>query len=272
MRIITSLAFLVLFSTLTFAGNAFTKNNTELSSLEKNTLLQQYFLVFPPFWQKADNNTFTGLHYRLAEKLYQHANLNVKFINVPYQRMQFQVSQGKTAFINYGKVADDKIDHAFHVCIPPSTITLKVYYIKSDLPKITTMEGFANKNIIIMHGLPLGSYEGIKSDKSINFMKPRTIEAAIQGLKGNRGDYFIGFDNIMIGAQQRFFSDAQQLKSYPLVTMLGYPIVTPKTFPGGKQVCAKVSASYKELVKKGVIHEKYKVLNSDLHEYPYKDL
>jgi hypothetical protein len=128
-----------------------------------------------------------------------------------------------------------------------------------------TAEGFSNKNIIIIHGLPLGDYESIKSDPSITFMRPRTVESAINGLKIGRGDYFIVFDNLMINAQERFLPDEkQQLKSYPLFTLLGYPIATPKTFQGGKELCDKVLSSYKALIKEGAINEKYKILTSDL--------
>lgn len=266
MRIIALLTSLVLFSTYTFAEPFGNKNNSKTHFTEKNTLLQHYFLMFPPYWQEEENNEFTGLHYRLAQKLYQHANLNVDFINVPYQQLQYQMAQGKTAFINYGETKKVRVNDNYHECIPPIPITLRVYYIKEGLPQLMSMEEFTNKNIIVMHAIPLGNYEGLKSDTSINLMRPRTIEAAIQGLKRNRGDYFIVYENIMIDAQKRFFSGThQQLKSYPLVTILGYPIVTPKTFPGGEKICAKVSASYKELVKKGVINEKYRILTSDLN-------
>jgi hypothetical protein len=257
---------LFFYSTITFAEGVFENDNESVAPSESNTLLEQYFLIFPPYWNKLADNEFTGLHYRLAEKLYQHAKLNVDFVNVPYQRMQFQISQGKTAFINYGEVKGVNTRDILHICVPPTEISLRVYYIKNDLIKAKTIEEFSNKNIIIMHGLPLGDYESIKSDPSINFMRSMSMESAISGLKKGRGDYFIVFDNFMINAQERFFpDDKQQLKSYPLFTLLGYPITTPKTFKGGEKLCAKVLSSYRQLVKEGVIDKKYKILTSDLN-------
>ncbi|WP_085299010.1 hypothetical protein [Cognaticolwellia mytili] len=266
MRIYALLTTLFFYLTISSARAEIANDNERTYSSELSNLLEQYFLIFPPYWEKLADNKFTGLHYRLAKKLYQHAKLNVKFVNVPYQRMQFQISQGETAFINYGEVKGVEAKDVFHICVPPTKITLRVYYIKDDLEKVTTIEEFSDKNLIILHGLPLGDYESIKSNKSISFMRPMTIESAINGLKIGRGDYFIVFDNFMINAQQRFFSNGnQQLKNYPLFTLLGYPIVTPKTFKGGEKICAKVLSSYRQLIKEGIIDKKYKILASDLN-------
>ena len=231
-----------------------------------STQLVQQFLIFPPYWQQIGEHTFSGTHYRLAQALYQHANLTVKFINTPYQRMQFQVAQGKVPFINYGEKAGQHTEELFHICVPPTEIRLKVYYVKEQLEKIYELSDFDHKNVIIVHGLPLGEYESIKDNETINFMTPRTIDAAMTGLKQGRGDYFITFDNLMNNVDKYFQEQSLSLKSYPLYTLLGYPIVTPKSYPNGKPLCDKVRQSYDQLVVEGVIDSKRKILKSDVQQ------
>ncbi|TPH15583.1 substrate-binding periplasmic protein [Litorilituus lipolyticus] len=234
-------------------------------SLGQHKPLEQYFLTFPPYWHEEENNSFSGLHYRLAKKLYEHAGLEVNFVHVPYQRMQFQVEQGNVAFINYGDVKGVNIEEVLHVCVPPTVITLRVYYLKDNLPEITSINGFEGKNVIIMHGLPLGKYNVMKDNDKINFMRPRTIESALKGLRAQRGDYFIVFDNLMLNSAQYLTkSEKESLKNYPLFSLNGYPITTPKVFKGGKALCAKVLESYQQLVKEGVIDKKHKILASDV--------
>ena len=246
---------LVTFTSVADAGNT-----------TKPKAIEQHFLIFPPYWEQLEDNVFSGLHYRLAKKIYQHANIDVRFVNTPYQRMQFQVEQGNVAFINYGEVKGVNTEDILHVCVPPTEITLRVYYLHDNLSEIVNVEDFSDKRLIILHGLPLGEYESIKQDPSISFMTPRTIDAAINGLKAGRGDYFITFDNLMHNAEQKYFSAAeQQLKSYPLFRLLGYPIVTPKSFEGGKALCEKVKASYHALVAEGIIEKEQKVLMSDIN-------
>ncbi|WP_440876451.1 hypothetical protein [Thalassotalea sp. PLHSN55] len=229
--------------------------------------LQQYFLTFPPYWENS-NDKFSGVHYRLAKALYKHANLDVEFVNVPYSRMQQQATQGDIAFINYGEVDGVYTNDILHVCVPPTEITLRVYYLDETLPEIINIEDFDEQNLIILHGLPLGNYESLKTNKSISFMRPRSVKAAIKGLVTGRGDYFIVFDNMMINAQQHFFPlNSYQLKSYPLYTLLGYPITTPKNFIGGKEICQKVTTSYRQLIEAGVVDEKHKILTSDLDRF-----
>lgn len=234
-------------------------------SQERSTAkLQQYFLTFPPYWTTDPEEGFSGLHYRLAQTLYKHAGLNVEFTHVPYQKMAFEINKGNIPFINYGQTQGINTDDILHVCVPPTQITLKVYYVDDNLAKITTAEGFKHHKVIIMHGLPLGNYDAIKSDLSIMFMRPRTIQAALKGLQVGRGDYFIVFDNLIPhNAQQLFANKSLQLKSYPLFTMQGYPITTPKSYPGGKALCDKVKASYQQLVNDGVIDEHTKLLSQD---------
>ncbi len=239
--------------------------------LQGNNKLKQYFLTFPPYWEQINETTFSGVHYRLAQKVYQHAGLAVDFVNVPYNRMQQQVAAGKIPFINYGEVDSQKTEDILHICVPPTEITLRVYYLDESLEEFYTEQGFENQQVIILHDLPLGNFEGIKANKAINFMRPSTIKAAIQGLVAGRGNYFIVFDNMMVNAQQRFFPlNSYQLRSYPLYTMLGYPITTPKTFPNGEQLCAKVLASYQQLVEKGVINKEYKILAADVQGFALK--
>lgn len=237
----------------------------DLDNLVIEQSLEQYFLNFPPYWLSNSTGEYSGLHYRLAKVLYKHAGLDVKFVNTPYQRMQYQVEQGKVAFINYGEVEGINTDDILHICVPPTNITLRVYYLKESLNEIVNIEDFSGQKLIIMHGLPLGEYENIKLDPSISFMRPVSIEAAISGLKAGRGDYFITFGNLMINAEKNYFKkDQYQLKSYPLYSLLGYPIVTPKTFRGGKVLCDRVKESYQQLVEKGIINVQHKVLESDL--------
>lgn len=227
--------------------------------------LTQYFLRFPPYWQRLEDKTFSGLHYRLAQKVFEHAGLAVKFINVPYQRMQFQVQQGEIPFINYGEIEGVNTDDILHICIPPTTITLRVYYLDTSLAEVDTLAGFSQQKVIIMHGLPLGEFEEIKADPSISFMRPRSIKSAIEGLKIGRGDYFIVFDNLVESVQNtRLKTDIKMLKSYPLYSLLGYPVTTPKSYPGGKALCNKVFSSYLELVEEGVINADHIMLTSDL--------
>lgn len=237
----------------------------EVNSANSAKPIEQHFLIFPPYWEQVGENTFSGLHYRLAKKIYQHANIDVRFVNTPYQRMQFQVEQGNVAFINYGEVKGVNTEDILYVCVPPTEITLRVYYLKEDLNEIVNIEDFSKQKLIILHGLPLGEYEMIKQDSSITFMTPRTIEAAMNGLKAGRGNYFITFDNLMVNAQKKFFSPSgNQLKSYPLYSLQGYPIVTPKTYVGGKALCERVKQSYLELLDQGVVDKQHKVLASDV--------
>ncbi|QBG36513.1 hypothetical protein [Litorilituus sediminis] len=227
--------------------------------------LQQYYLTFPPYWQEPGED-FLGLHYRLAQKVYQHAGLDVVFVHVPYQRMQFQIEQGKVAFINYGEIKSINTEDILHICVPPTKVTLRVYYLKDELPQLTKPDDFNGKNIIILHGLPLGEYESLKSNPQITFMRPRTIAAALKGLYIGRGDYLIVFDNLMTNANlANNHHDLSKLKSYPLYTLLGYPITTPKRYPNGKAICQKVRRSYNALVADGVIDETNKVLNIDIN-------
>lgn len=253
----------ILLSLISFSlvGSNHPTNLEKKLNLSHKTELEQYFLQFPPYWEIHENGLFSGLHYRLAKKIYKHAGLNVDFVNVPYQRMQYQVSQGNVPFINYGEIEKININDILYVCVPPTKITLKVYYVKYNLEKINTVQEFSHKKVILLHGLPLGAYESIKSDPTISFMYPRTIESAVKGLKVGRGDYLIVFDNLIESYSD---SKVKPLKSYPLYSMLGYPITTPRTFPNGKELCDRVSASYHQLVKEGIIDATRKVLVSDL--------
>lgn len=229
------------------------------------TKLQQYYLTFPPYWQEP-NSPFTGLHHRLAEAVYRHAGLDVEFVHVPYQQMRFQVEQGKVAFINYGEIKNVNTQDILHVCVPPTKITLRVYYLKDNLPQISRPDAFSGKKVIILHGLPLGEYESLKNNPQITFMRPRTIEAALKGLLIGRGDYLIVFDNLMINADlTNVNNQLNTLKSYPLYTMLGYPITTPKSYSNGEKLCHKVRQSYNQLVAEGIINKTQKVLTTDLH-------
>jgi len=238
---------------------------TEVHSANSTKPIEQHFLIFPPYWEQVGENSFSGLHYRLAKKIYQHANIDVRFVNTPYQRMQFQVEQGNVAFINYGEVKGVNTEDILHVCVPPTEITLRVYYLKDSLSEIVNIEDFGHQKIIILHGLPLGEYESIKQDSTISFMTPRSIESAMNGLKAGRGDYFITFDNLMTNAKQKYFSSGRyELKNYPLYSLLGYPIVTPKSYKGGKALCERIKASYYQLVKQGVVDSQQKVLVSDI--------
>lgn len=233
--------------------------------ITESSSLIQYFITFPPYWEELANGDFSGTHYRLAQTLYKHAGLNVEFINTPYQRMQFQVVSGKAAFINYGEVKDVNTEDILHVCVPPTEITLRVYYLKEGLKKLTKLADFSYQNIIIIHGLPLGEFEPLKFNNSINFMQPRTVKAALDGLQQGRGDYLVTFDNLMRAKVSGLSGIGKyRIKSYPLYTLLGYPIVTPKSYPNGKQLCDKVRASYQKLVEEGVIDSEEKVLTRDL--------
>ena len=82
-------------------------------------------------------------------------------------------------------------------------------------------------------------------------MTPRSIESAMNGLKAGRGDYFITFDNLMTNAKQKYFSSSRyELKNYPLYSLLGYPIVTPKSYKGGKALCERIKASYYQSINR----------------------
>lgn len=255
---------LLLISITSFASQTELTEN-EVEETHRNIAHIQYFLSFPPFWDKHQDGTFSGTHYRLAKALYAHAGLKVKFVHAPYQRMQFQVEQGKASFINYGEVKGVNTNEIVHICVPPTTITLKVYYLKEELSLPKVPEDFSGKNVIIMHGLPLGEYEVIKSDSTINFMLPRSIDAALEGLEQGRGDFFITFDNLMAGINLESIG-SRKLKSFPLYNLLGYPIVTPKTYPNGKALCDKVYNSYLQLVDDGKIDKDHKVLISDVNK------
>ena len=249
------------------AGSLIEANEEEVIDNTDNQLTQ-YFLTFPPYWEQMPDGTWSGTHYRLAQAVYKHAGLNVEFVHIPYQRMQFQIEQGKAPFINYGEVSGVNTEDILHVCVPPTLITLRVYYLKEGLEKLAQLEDFNNKNIIILHGLPLGEFQDIKQNNSINFMRPRTIESALNGLERGRGDYFITFDNLMMKAEGAYnATNKQTLKNYPLYSLLGYPIVTPKTYPNGKQLCDKVQASYQQLVKDGLVDKNNKILVSDLTNF-----
>jgi len=224
--------------------------------------LKQYFLKFPPFWDVDAEGNFEGTHYRLAKKLYQHAGLDVEFALVPYKRMQLQVARGLVPFINYGETADVVTEDILHVCVPPTKITLRVYYTGKIKPKVNIPDDFEDKYVVILHGLPLGKYEEIKLNQKIKFIKPHSIEAALKILSIGRGDYLIAFDNLVDSVVTKPFSK-NELNSFPLYTLLGYPITTPKNYANGEQICAKVLSSYQQLVKEGVIDGDSKVLTSD---------
>jgi len=231
-------------------------------SLASEEPLQQYFLKFPPFWDVDAAGNFTGSHYRLAKRLYQHAGLDVKFSLVPYKRMQLQVARGLVPFINYGEVADVVTEDILHVCVPPTKITLRVYYTGKTKPNVNTPDDFEGKNVVILRGLPLGEYEKIKSNPKINLIKPNSTEAALKILFIGRGDYLITFENNVDGEPNNPFSK-NELKSYFLFTLLGYPVTTPKSYANGEAICAKVLSSYHQLVKEGIIDSNSKVLISE---------
>lgn len=251
--------FFLLLSLLLFSG----------MSLSTEKPLQQYFLKFPPFWDVDVNGNFSGLHYRLAKKLYQHAGLEVKFSQVPYKRMQLQVARGLVPFINYGEVADVVTEDILHICVPPTKITLRVYYTGINKPEVNIPDDFEGKYVVILHGLPLGNYEKIKSNKQINFIKPNTIEAALKILSIGRADYLIAFDNLVDGIENKPFAEGE-LKSSALYSLLGYPVTTPKSYLNGKAICARVLNSYHQLVNEGVIDSKLKVLVTNNSEVKSK--
>lgn len=256
---------IALFISVSINADSQTEAVEEAAVSAKDNQLRQFFLTFPPYWEQMPDGSWSGTHYRLAQALYRHAGLDVEFEHLPYQRMLFQIEQGKAPFINYGEVSGVKTEDILHVCVPPTLITLRVYYLKEDLEKLSQLKDFDNKNIIILHGLPLGEFQDIKQNNSINFMQPRTVDAALNGLARGRGDYFVTFDNLMIKAEPTFnATNATPLKNYPLYSLLGYPVVTPKTYPNGKQLCEKVQASYLQLVEAGLVDEDHKILVSDV--------
>ena len=227
--------------------------------------LEHQFLTFPPFWTESENKAFSGLHYRVAEALYKHAEMDVQMKNVPYARMQLQVKEGKVAFINYGETAGVKTEDILHICVPPTRITLRAYYINQNLPPVKAEQDFENKRVILVRGLPLGGVEPLKQNKNVKIYNAGTTESALKMLLSNRGDYLVTFDNtIEFMKKNKFKENAESIKDHTLFTLLGYPVVTPKTYPNGEELCNKVMDSYNQLVAEGVINDEYKLLSSDL--------
>ena len=100
------------------------------------------------------------------------------------------------------------------------------------------------------------------TNPKINLIEANSTEAALKILFIGRRDYLIDFQNNVDAEQNNPFSK-NELKSHFLFSILGYPITTPKSYPNGEAICAKVLSSYHQLVKEGIIDSNSKVLISD---------
>lgn len=232
-----------------------------INALASDKPLQQYFLEFPPYWQSDKEGEYSGLHYHLAQKLFEHAGIRVKFSLIPYTRMQMQVKHGLIPFINYGEVEGVVTEDILHICVPPTKINLRIYYLNAEQPEINIPADFEGKYVVIMRGHPLGDFEHLKDNKKINFIKASSVEAALKILSIGRADYLIAFDNLLKEPLKSSHL-VESFHSQHLYSLLGYPITTPKSYPNGEQLCDKVLKSYFQLVEEGMIDEESGLLIS----------
>lgn len=210
--------------------------------------LTHYTLYYPPYWDSAES-PITGLHARLARKLYAQAGLEIDMEIVPYARIHQRLFPEDVAISAYG--ANPQTDHFFHFPIPQTTIELKIYGLASE--PVTTLEQLVGKDVAIKRGFPLGGFEILREEKKYNTVSTNTVEQAIRLLLIGRVDYIITLDDPFQKDIKKIDLKGKKIWDRTLERLDGWPIAVIKTHPRANELHSKIKQAYEELREAGVI-------------------
>lgn len=210
--------------------------------------LTHYTIFYPPYWDGTASQP-TGLHARLARKLYAQARLDIKMESVPYNRIHQSLFPANVAIAAYG--SNEKTNNQYLFPIPKTASKLNIYGIHAQ--PIDTLEQLQGKRIAIKRGFPLAGYAKTLQGEPYQAAVTHNIEQAIRLLESDRIDYFVTLDGPFERSVRNLKLEHKNIWGRTLLKLEGWPIAVVKAHPRAQELHDKIKKAYEELQDSGVV-------------------
>ena len=206
------------------------------------------YVVFPPYWfDKPDESGEMGIAHKLMRTIYKHAGLNVEIKATPYARILKHVEGGKVDFVNWAH--NEQANQMVHLPIPALDIHQVVMGPNNGEALPTTVEGFANKKVVVVRAWPLLALEPLREQKSTKIYTVGTIAAAIKMLDKGRVDYMIAFKDPLVAYQK----EIENFQTVVPMSVKAYSCAIPRGTSNSQELSDRINKAFEELVAAGVI-------------------